>query len=280
VSEIDISRIEAGGDAIAHVLAGDGKKKYSRFVFAALGGIPWVGGAIAASSALHAEIEQGRVNEMMGRWLDEHREKINLLGNAIQQIADRLDQFEGEVAVEVDRRLNDDQYLALVRRGFRTWDRSDTDEKRDYIRRCLANTAATQICSDDVVRLFLDWIDKYDEIHFAVIRALYQHRGATRAYIWDQIHGADVREDSAEADLYKLLIFDLNTGRVLRQIRDKNTHGQFLPKRRQGRQPRKTVLESAFENTKPYELTELGSQFVHYVMNEVVPKVGDVSDVG
>jgi len=277
VSEIDIAKSEPGGDAIARVLAGNGKKKYGRFVLAALGGIPWVGGAIAASSALNAEIEQGCINEMVARWLDEHREKINLLGNAIQQIADRLEQFEGGTADEVDRRLNDEQYLALVRRGFRTWDRSDTNEKRDYIRRCLANAAATRICSDDVVRLFLDWIDKYDEIHFAIIRALYQNRGATRAYIWDQIHGKEVREDSAEADLYKLMIFDLNTGRVLRQIRDTNIHGQFLKKRRQSRQSRKTVLESAFENTKPYELTELGSQFIHYVMNELVPKVGDAS---
>lgn len=275
--ETDIAKIKAGGDAIAHVLAGGGKTKYGRFVFAALGSIPWVGGVIAASSALHAETKQEHVNEMVGRWLDEHREKINLLGNAIQQIADRLDQFEGEMADEVDRRLNDDQYLALVRRGFRAWDRSDTDEKRDYIRRCLANAAATRICVDDVVRLFLDWIDKYDEIHFAVIRALYQNRGATRAFIWEQIHGEEVREDSAEADLYKLLIFDLNTGRVLRQIRDKNTHGQFIAKRRVGRQPRKTVLESAFENTKPYELTELGSQFVHYAMNEVEPQIGHAS---
>ena len=102
-------------------------------------------------------------------------------------------------------------------------------------------------------------------------------RGATRAYIWDQIHGEEVREDSAEADLYRLLIFDLNTGRVLRQIRDKNIHGQFVAMRRQARQPRATVLESAFENTKPYELTELGSQFVHYVMNEVAPRVGNAS---
>lgn len=277
MGETDIEKIEKGGDAISDVLSGNGGKKYGRFVFAALGGIPWVGGVIAASSALHAEIEQGRVNEMMGRWLDEHREKINLLGSAIQQITDRLNGFEGEMSDEIDRRLNDDNYLALVRRGFRTWDRSDTDEKRDHIRRCLANAAATRICSDDVVRLFLDWIDKYDEIHFAVIRALYNNRGATRAYIWDQIHGASVREDSAEADLFKLLIFDLNTGRVLRLIREKNVHGQFLSKRRQGRQPPKTVLESAFENTKPWELTALGSQFVHYVMDEVAPRIGDGS---
>ena len=34
------------------------------------------------------------------------------------------------------------------------------------------------------------------------------------------------------------------------------------------------VMESAFENTKPYVLTELGKQFVHYVMEDVVSQLG------
>ena len=276
MTEIDLPEIKAQGKTIDDVLSGDRKKKYGRFVFAALGSIPWVGGIIAASSALHAEKEQGQINEMVGLWLDEHHEKINLLGSTIQQIVDRLEQFEEDMADEVTRRLSDNNYLSLVRQGFYAWDRASTDEKREYIRRCLTNAAATRICSDDVIRIFLGWIDKYDEAHFSVIRALYQNRGATRAYIWDQIHGVEVREDSAEADLFKLLIFDLNTGHVLRQIRDKNMHGQFLSKRSKAQQPRKTVLESAFENTKPYELTELGSQFVHYVMSEVAPKIGAI----
>lgn len=33
-------------------------------------------------------------------------------------------------------------------------------------------------------------------------------------------------------------------------------------------------MESAFEDTKPYVLTELGKQFVHYTMNEVVTRLG------
>ncbi len=158
--------------------------------------------------------------------------------------------------------------------GWTVIDDIDNNQVDLGIRRCLANAAATKLCSDDVVRLFIRWIDKYDESHFAVIRVLYHNRGATRAFIWDQIHGEEVREDSAEADLFKLLIFDLNTGHVIRQIRDKTIDGRFLAQRRQGGSSRKTVLESAFENTKPYELTELGSQFVHYVMNEVVQQVG------
>jgi len=32
-------------------------------------------------------------------------------------------------------------------------------------------------------------------------------------------------------------------------------------------------MESAFEDTKPYVLTELGKQFVHYTMSEVVGRL-------
>ena len=32
-------------------------------------------------------------------------------------------------------------------------------------------------------------------------------------------------------------------------------------------------MESAFEDTRPYVLTELGKQFVHYTMNEIVPRL-------
>ena len=33
------------------------------------------------------------------------------------------------------------------------------------------------------------------------------------------------------------------------------------------------TYKSAFDNSEGYELTELGSQFVHYTMNEVVRKI-------
>jgi hypothetical protein len=32
-------------------------------------------------------------------------------------------------------------------------------------------------------------------------------------------------------------------------------------------------MDSAFEDTKPYVLTELGKQFVHYTMNELVRRI-------
>lgn len=129
--------------------------------------------------------------------------------------------------------------------------------------------------SDDVVRLFLDWLILYHESHFSVILEIYQNPGSSRFEIWSILYGELPREDSAEADLFKLLIRDLSTGGVVRQERDINSLGQFARKTpvrtRRGTAP--LTIESAFEDSKPYVLTELGKQFVHYTMNEVVSSI-------
>jgi hypothetical protein len=271
ITEQEVIQVSRESRDLAALLDGPKYRKYGRFVFAALSSIPWVGGMLGASAALIAENEQGRINDLLRRWLEEHRKKIDELGATLVDMAQRLDQFGDDV----EPRLQDEKYLSLVRQGFRVWDEASTDSKRDYVRRTLTNAAATKICSDDVVRMFLAWIEQYDESHFQVVRALFFNRGATRGLIWDEIHGEDVREDSPEADLFKLLIFDLSTGHVLRQIREKNSEGEFLVKRRTRRsQFPRTTVESAFEDTKPYELTALGQQFVTYVLNETVPRIG------
>lgn len=40
------------------------------------------------------------------------------------------------------------------------------------------------------------------------------------------------------------------------------------------RVPASRVMESSFEDSKPYVLTALGKQFVHYVMEDVAPQIG------
>jgi hypothetical protein len=90
-----------------------------------------------------------------------------------------------------------------------------------------------------------------------------------------------VREDSAEADLFKLLIHDLSTGHVIRQHRQVDYYGNFIksaPKKRAGTVSQ--VMASAFDDEKQYELTELGKQFVHYTMNEIVPRIGSSGNSG
>lgn len=151
---------------------------------------------------------------------------------------------------------------------------ADTQEKRELVANLLMNAGGTKLCPDDLVRLFISWIDIYHEAHFRVIREIYQNPGSTRGRIWDAIAGERPREDSAEADLYKLLIRDLSTGGVIRQRRETDGYGQFLKKPRETKQHSSGVLTSAFDDRDPYELTELGRQFVHYTMNDLVTRIG------
>jgi hypothetical protein len=56
--------------------------------------------------------------------------------------------------------------------------------------------------------------------------------------------------------------------------------GHFLKRdtRGQSHQSSGRFMESAFEDTKPYVLTELGKKFVHYVMEDVVPQIASATD--
>lgn len=256
-----------GADAASALMRRPNAARYGRFFVAALGSLPWVGGFLSASASLHAEFEQGKHNEVFERWLEEHGERIRRLARSLADVVGRLDQFGSEI----EARLESDEYLYIVRKAFRAWDDADTDKKRDLVTKLVTNSAATSLCSDDVVRLFIDWIRTYHEIHFAVIGTIYRAPGSTRAEIWNAVGGRPVREDSAEADLFRLLIRDLSVGGVIRQHRETTAGGEFLKRRRPAR--KSGVLASAFDDEEPYELTELGRQFVHYAMTDQVPRI-------
>jgi hypothetical protein len=204
------------------------------------------------------------------QWLEEHARKLASLRITLETIVERFE----SLGPAVDERIQSEEYLQLVRRAFHVWDEASTEEKRRYVGNVVSNVSGTRLCTDDVIRLFLDWLSLYHESHFAVIRCVHNKQGITRFEMWDEIYGELPREDSAEADLFKLLIRDLSTGGVIRQEHDTNQAGQFLRKRRpKGKFAVSTTMESAFEDTKPYVLTGLGDQFVHYTMNEVVTRI-------
>lgn len=112
-------------------------------------------------------------------------------------------------------------------------------------------------------------------MHFQVIGAIYNSNGISRGEIWTKIGKGSVREDSADADLYKLLFRDLSTGGIIRQHRERDYHGNIIPKtpqrRPKGSGPKPPV--SAFDNEERYELTALGNQFVHYAMTDLPLKI-------
>jgi hypothetical protein len=247
------------------------RRAIEKFFLAALGSIPWVGGFLSAAAAFKVEETSIKSNSLQTEWLEEHQEKLEALQETLAEIQRRFEAF----GPAVEERIQSKEYLGLVRKAFRVWDEADTEEKRGFVANIVTNSAGTRACSDDVVRLFIEWLEFYHEVHFAVIREIFSNPGSTKFDIWSGIYGDIPREDSAEADLYKRVMRDLSTGNVIRQVRDTNELGQFIRKRpkRTRRGAAATTLESAFADTKPHVLTELGKQFVHYTMNEVVTRI-------
>lgn len=250
-------------------------KKYGRFTLAALGAVPWVGGVLGAVAALDSELSQRKVNDLMRLWVREHQEKIALLSRTIQEILTRLD----ALGDEIKKRIESPEYLALVRKGFRAWDLADTPDKRDMYKRLISNAGASTLCPDDWVHLFISWIEQYHESHFMVIKTVYKHQPITRGRIWDIIHaGGRPSDSSSEAGLFAFLIRDLRIGGVIHNEREINSDGSYVKQRRlRRRSTTSSTMESPFEDTKPMMLTELGKEFVHYVMDDVLVRVGSES---
>lgn len=263
--------VEPSQEALVDRLSQGKSRKYGRFLVAALGSIPWIGGFIAASASLSAEREQQAINDLQRLWLQEHKEKVKELGQTLNYIFTRLDNFGNEV----QQRMESSEYLSLVRRAFRSWDAADTQEKKLMIKRLITNAGAIQLCDDDLIRLFLHWIELYHETHFVVMRAIYRQPRITRGQLWSVIRGNPrPREDSYEADLFKYLIRDLSTGGVIRQERQTDRAGNFYKKESFGqRSPAGKMMKSAFDETENYVLTDLGSKFIHYVMEDLSPQL-------
>jgi hypothetical protein len=234
------------------------------------GAIPLVGGFLSAVAGAWSERDQEKVNRFFEHWMRMIEDEIREKEKTVAEVIARLDLQDEKIS----KRLESKEYQSLIKKTFRDWAGAESEEKRVLIRNILANAAATDITSDDVIRMFLDWIATFSELHFTVIGAIYNSGGITRAEIWRKIGKGHVREDSADADLYRLLIRDLSTGNIIRQHRETDYEGNFKKKpshRSVGRDS--DTMKSAFDDTDEYELTQLGQQFVHYAMTELPPKI-------
>lgn len=185
------------------------------------------------------------------------------------EVVTRLDLHDEQIK----QRIRSSEYQSLVRKCFREWSAAESESKRIFVRNILANAAASNLTSDDVVRMFLEWLKNFSDMHFEVIGAIYNRSGITRGGMWRQIGRGKAREDSAEADLFKLLIRDLSTGSIIRQHRSRDRFGNALPKPRSKPVKGGKAPVSAFDEEEGYELTALGEQFVHYAMNDITPKI-------
>ncbi len=229
--------------------------------------VPFVGGVLSATASAWSGKDQEHINDFFTHWIQMLRDEILEKERTIIEIAQRLD-LQDQKIVE---RMESKAYQSILKKAFREWSAAESDNKREYVRNILANAAATAMVSDDVIKLFLDWLKVYSEFHFQVISAVYNENGITRGGIWKKLGRESVREDSADADLYKLLIRDLSTGGIIRQHVERDYYGNPIRRaavrRPKGSGPQPPV--SAFDDKEPYELTELGQQFVHYAMTDL-----------
>ena len=254
-------------------LPGGGKiAKISRGTLQAIGGVvPFAGGVFSAIAGAWSEGEQEKINRFFKYWVRMLQDELKEKEGTIIEIMARLDLQDEAISARVESK----EYQSLVKKTFREWSGAESEDKRVYIRNILLNAAASEVSSDDVVRLYIDWINQYSEMHFQVIGAIYNSDGITRGAIWRKIGKGQVREDSADADLYKLLFRDLSTGGIIRQHREVDRFGNFIPKptqhRPKGSGPKPPV--SAFDVNEGYDLTDLGRQFVHYAMSELPLKI-------
>jgi hypothetical protein len=146
-------------DELAKRFASKKQRIFSKVVSAALGSVPWIGGFISTFNSFKDEKENIKNNELYQQWLQEHSRKMELLAQTILSVLQRLDEFPDSI----NERLESDNYLDLVRKSFRSWDNADTEEKRQLIRKLLTNAGADTLVPDDLVRLFLDWINHSHE---------------------------------------------------------------------------------------------------------------------
>ena len=246
--------------------------KISRGALQAVGGaVPFAGGVFSAIAGAWSEGEQDKVNRFFEDWVRMLQDELKEKEETIIEIMARID-LQDEAIIE---RISSREYQSLVKKTFREWSGAESEDKRIYIRNILSNAAASKVSSDDVVRMYIDWINLYSELHFQVIGAIYNSEGITRGEIWRKIGKESVREDSADADLYKLLIRDLSMGSIISQHSEVDYNVNFIQKtplrRPKGSGPKPAV--SAFDESEGYDLTELGQQFVHYAMSELPPKI-------
>lgn len=248
------------------------RDRLTRGALQAVGGaIPFVSGLFSAVAGAWSEAEQEKVNKFFRHWVRMLEDELREKEQTIIEIMARLD-LQDE---EIQKRVESSEYQSLLKKTFREWSGAESEDKREYIRNILSNAAASRLSSDDVVRLFIDWIKQYSELHFQVIAAIYNSGGITRGEIWRKIGKGKVREDSADADLYKLLFRDLSTGGIIRQHRETDYYGNFIQKRPQRRSKGSGAkpMKSAFDEEDQYELTELGQQFVHYAMTDLPVRI-------
>jgi len=156
------------GEFIA-ILEGDpsdtAKKVLRAGMDVAGGAVPIIGGIFSAAASAWEGRNQDRANAFFKHWLQMLFEEMREKERTIVEIMARLDMQDKKVT----DRMESPEYQSILKKAFREWSGVESEDKRTFVRNILANAAASQIVSDDVVKLFLEWLGKFSELHFKVI---------------------------------------------------------------------------------------------------------------
>src|ERR1700722_18053821 len=144
--------------------------KISRGALQVIGGaLPLGGGILSAIAGAWSEAEQDRFNRFLEHWLQMLKDELKEKEKTVFEIMARLDLQDEEIA----KRVESKEFQSLMKKAFREWAGAESETKREYVRNILANAASSRISNDDVVRLYIDWLQRYSELHFEVIGAVY-----------------------------------------------------------------------------------------------------------
>jgi len=113
-------------------------------------------------SSAWSEAEQEKVNRFLDYWIQMLKDELKEKEQTIVEIMARIDLADEKIG----DRIESSEFQSLVRKTFREWSGAESEEKRIYIRNILTNAATVSLTSDDVIRMFITWINQYSEMHF------------------------------------------------------------------------------------------------------------------
>ena len=104
------------------------KRIFEKVILALLGSIPWVGSFLSNAAAFKIEKSNIQIFNLQMMLFKEHERKFEKLLKTLSEL-DRRFALMGE---RIEERINSEEYLSLVRKSFRVWEDSETDEKKIY----------------------------------------------------------------------------------------------------------------------------------------------------
>jgi hypothetical protein len=122
ISETNQDEIDQIRQEILKASPSNKRRAFEKFILAALGSIPWIGGFISAAASFKLEEKDILEDTLQSKWLEEHTKKLSRLSKTIEEVISRFDTL-GE---QINERIQSEEYLDLVRRAFRAWDRADS----------------------------------------------------------------------------------------------------------------------------------------------------------